>query len=183
MPDRHIQLSRALSHMLRHRPDLYGIALDEAGWAPIDSVIAALARHKPHWRDLSPDDIDAMMAVAEKQRFEVDGARIRARYGHSVEGRIAHRPARPPALLYHGTTRAALASIRKNGLRPMRRQFVHLSPDTETAIKVAGRRTADPVIIEIDAESAHRSGLQFHHAGDRTWLAEAVDPIYLTIPD
>lgn len=183
MRDRHTQLSRALSHMLRHRPDLYGITLDKAGWAPVESVIAALARHKPHWRDLSPDEIDAMMAAAEKQRFEVKDARIRARYGHSVDGRISHRPARPPVLLYHGTTREALASIRKNGLRPMRRQFVHLSPDTETAMKVARRRTADPVIIEIDAESAHRSGVLFHNAGDRTWLVEMVDPIYLTIPD
>lgn len=182
MPDRHIELSRALSHLLRHRPDLYGVELDESGWVPVDSVIAALARHKPHWRDLSPDDIDAMMAAAEKQRFEVDGERIRAVYGHSVDGRIAHKPATPPTLLYHGTTRAALASIRADGLRPMRRQFVHLSPDIETATRVARRRTKDPVILEIDAGRAHQDGFVFHATNDQVWLTDSIAPGYIRAP-
>ena len=166
--------------MLRHRPDQYGVALDESGWVPIDAVIAALARHSAHWSDLRPADIRAMMAAAEKQRFEIAGGRIRAVYGHSVAGRIAHQPAVPPALLYHGTTRSALKSIRQDALRPMRRQFVHLSPDTETATRVARRRTKDPVIVVIDAERAHADGVVFYATNDQVWLVETIPAEYLT---
>ena len=169
--------------MLRHQPDQYGVELDDAGWVPIDSVIAALAQHTAHWSDLRLDDIRAMMAAADKQRFEISGDRIRAVCGHSVPGRIAHRLAIPPALLFHGTTRTALKSIRKDGLRPMRRQFVHLSTDTETATRVAKRRTKYPVIVVIDAKRAHADGVVFYATNDQVWLAEWIAPDYLRQPD
>lgn len=181
--DRNARLSRTLSHMLRHKPEQYGVHLDEGGWTDIGAVIAALVRHQGHWAGLRMDDIQAMMAAAEKQRFEIDGERIRAVYGHSVAGRISHRPAVPPDLLYHGTTRAALKSIRQHGLRPMRRQFVHLSPDTKTAMKVASRRTRDPVILVIDAARAHADGVAFYATNDQVWLAERIAPEYLRQPD
>jgi putative RNA 2'-phosphotransferase len=38
----HADLSRAVSHALRHEPWLYELKLDEAGWAPIDQLLAAL---------------------------------------------------------------------------------------------------------------------------------------------
>jgi hypothetical protein len=37
-------------------------------------------------------------------------------------------PATPPAYLYHGTVAPALDAIRAEGLRPMSRHDVHLSP-------------------------------------------------------
>ena len=181
--DRNTRLSQTLAHMLRHKPEQYDVHLDEAGWVAIESVIAALARHQGQWADLRTDDIRAMMAAAEKQRFEIDGERIRAVYGHSVAGRIEQRPAVPPELLYHGTTRAALKSIGQHGLRPMRRQFVHLSPDTKTAVRVARRRTKAPVILVIDAQRAHEDGVAFYATNDQVWLAERIAPEYLRKPD
>lgn len=183
MDERDTRLSRALSHMLRHRPEHYGLELDAAGWAPVDAVLAALGTHDGRLDGLTVTDLRRMMAAAEKQRFELRDGRMRAVYGHSLKGRIAHEPATPPAILYHGTTWAALPSIRQQGLRPMRRQLVHLSPDTETATIVARRRTDDPAIIEIDAGRAYADGTVFYATNDRVWLAEAVAPKYLRIPD
>ena len=74
-----------------------------------------------------------------KQRFAVEGGRIRARYGHSVPLAISYEYAEPPATLYHGTSEANLASILREGLLPMGRQKVHLSADTETARQVGLR--------------------------------------------
>ncbi len=183
MDDRDTRVSRTLSHMLRHRPGQYGVELDAAGWVSVDAVLVALGTHDDRLAGLTVTDLQRMMAAAEKQRFEIRHGRIRAVYGHSLKGRIAHEPATPPSILYHGTTWQALPSIRQEGLRPMRRQFVHLSPDTETAAIVARRRTDNPAIIEIDAGRAHADGTVFYATNDRVWLTAAVAPEYLRVPD
>lgn len=182
MSDRHAKLSRALSHMLRHRPDLYGVSLDEAGWVSIETVITALHRHGKQWAGVTADDVHAMIAAAEKQRLEAREGWIRAVYGHSLPGRIAHNPDTPPAVLFHGTTRSALQTIIAQGLLPMRRQLVHLSADTETATRVAGRRTDDPVIIRVQSGKAHSDGVVFYRSNDEVWLAESIAPAYLNVP-
>ncbi|CAK7287231.1 RNA 2'-phosphotransferase [Streptomyces misionensis] len=42
---RTIRVSRYLSRHLRHQPDRIGLTLDPAGWADIDELITAAARH------------------------------------------------------------------------------------------------------------------------------------------
>jgi hypothetical protein len=82
-------LSRTISHALRHDPAAYGLQLDAEGWAQLDDLIAALRRVKPGWGALDRDDLAQMMAIATKQRHEIVGDRIRAVYGHSVPRRSA----------------------------------------------------------------------------------------------
>ena len=86
----------------------------------------ALAR-EPRWRDLSRAQLETMIGRSPKQRHEIDGSRIRALSGHSVPRHIAKSPGEPPAVLFHGTAASATAAILAEGLRPMRRQYVHLS--------------------------------------------------------
>jgi len=183
MSKRLIRLSRLLSHALRHRPAQYGLTLDGAGWVAIDDLVAAVAGKGTEWHALSVADIHDMMAAADKQRYEISGPRIRAVYGHSVSGRIEHIPANPPDTLYHGTTPASLAKIRVEGLKPMGRQYVHLSPDIPNAVAVANRRTGNPAIILIMAGRAHGDGIAFYRADERVWLAEEIAPKYLRLPD
>lgn len=181
--DRRIRLSRAIAHALRHRPERYGLTLDADGWTPLGELVAALARAGAEWRDLSADDILAMIPSAGKQRYEAGGGHIRALYGHSFADRIGKVAAVPPPCLYHGTAPAALAAIRREGLRPMRRQYVHLSPDTETAAAVARRRTDTPVIIAVRAGEAHAEGVVFYRGNDQVWLADGVAVRYLSFPE
>jgi hypothetical protein len=82
------ELSRAVTHALRHEPRLYELELDDEGWTPVDALAGALSV-EPRWRDLSRAQLEAMIERADKQRHEIDGLRIRALYGHSVPGRIA----------------------------------------------------------------------------------------------
>ena len=178
MSDRFFLLSRTIAHALRHHPEQYGLELDDDGWVPLEALVLALA-HDAQWAGLSTDDIQAMMAAASKQRYEICDGQIRAVYGHSLPSKIKHPVAAPPDRLYHGTTPGAAAKIRREGLKPMRRQYVHLSTDIATAAMVARRRTANPVIITVHAREAHRDGIVFHFCNPRLWLAENVAAAYL----
>jgi putative RNA 2'-phosphotransferase len=110
----------------------------------------------------------------DKHRFEVAGNRIRARYGHSFDQPIRYEPCTPPSILYHGTSQRALATIRRQGLRPMGRQYVHLSPDPETATRVGARHDEQPVILAVRAAEAHAVGIVFHQAGEAVYLSKHV---------
>lgn len=162
-----VRLSRTISHALRHDPSSYGLALDEHGWVPVEELLDALRRKRRAWRELTAEDVERMMASADKQRFEMADGRIRALYGHSLERKMQKTVARPPEVLYHGTPPGAAERILVEGLRPMRRQYVHLSTDEATARQIGSRRTQEPVILRIRASEAYDAGVRFYIGNDR----------------
>lgn len=178
MSNRLVALSKTVSHALRHEPWIYELELDEAGWVPVDALLRALHDLR-RWRDVTREDVERMVATSDKRRYEIDGDRIRARYGHSVPGRIVLVAAVPPDVLFHGTSPRAWESIRVRGLVPMGRQYVHLSADVGTAVQVGRRKSDEPVILRVRAGEAGRHGVQFWRGNDMTWLADAVPPQYL----
>jgi putative RNA 2'-phosphotransferase len=169
-----ISLSRTISHALRHKPWLYELELDEEGWVPVRSLLEALRNERPEWATLTCADIDAMIERSEKKRHEMRAGNIRAFYGHSVPQRLLLKRERPPAVLYHGTGPAAAEVIKAEGLKPMGRQYVHLSADRETALKVGSRKAEKPTILEITSGLAHNEGCAFYHGNEMVWLADAV---------
>jgi hypothetical protein len=72
----YVQLSRVLSHALRHEPWLYELELDADGWTQVEAVLAALREERSDWRDLTPADLVEMMRRASKQRYELAEGRI-----------------------------------------------------------------------------------------------------------
>jgi putative RNA 2'-phosphotransferase len=176
---RYTDVSRAISHALRHEPWLYELELDDAGWVPVDELLAALRAEKPAWAGLNEADLQQMMAEASKQRYEMQDGRIRALYGHSTPQKLLKEPAEPPAVLFHGTAPKIVALIRKDGLKPMGRQYVHLSADTATAVQVGRRKASAPEILRIRAGAAHDAGVRFYRGNDLVWLADAVAPQFI----
>lgn len=176
------RLSRTISHALRHEPGAYGLELDAGGWADLDELVRGLRRHRREWRGLGASDVEAMIRRSEKRRFEIRDGRIRALYGHSLDRRIEKEPARPPEILHHGTTPAAAEAILREGLEPRGRQYVHLSPDRETARAVGRRRTDDPVILAVRARQAREAGVRFYRGGPTVWLSDPVDPRFIDGP-
>lgn len=172
------QLSKTVARALRHEPWLYELELDAAGWVDLDELVAAL-RRQPRWRDLARADLAEVVRRSEKQRYEIDGDRIRALYGHSLSGRIARQPAVPPEVLYHGTAAGSVAVILRDGLRPMRRQYVHLSGDRQTAVTVGRRKGSEVVVLVIGAGAAHRAGVRFLVGNRSVWLAEYIPADYI----
>jgi putative RNA 2'-phosphotransferase len=127
--------------------------------------------------------LDEVVRTNDKQRFAFspDGSRIRANQGHSVEVELGHAPADPPAVLYHGTSADAVASIRASGLLKQKRHHVHLSERPDTATAVGGRHGA-PVVLAVDAARMRADGLAFYRTPNGVWLADAVPAAYLTFP-
>ncbi|MFJ4687598.1 RNA 2'-phosphotransferase [Streptomyces sp. NPDC088789] len=174
-----VKVSKYLSKHLRHQPERIGLALDEGGWVEIDTLIAAA---RAHGFRFTHEELDHVVATNDKRRFAVDGPRIRASQGHSVEVDLGLPPATPPPYLYHGTVARHLDAIRAQGLRPMNRHDVHLSADRETATRVGARR-GRPVVLSVDAGAMHRDGQVFHVSANGVWLTREVPPGYLRFPE
>lgn len=167
-------LSKLMSKILRHSPGEFGVVLDpEDGSCPVASLMEAI-QAQPKWSGITQDDIEQVVRNSEKQRFAIDGGRIRARYGHSHD-RVQYTAGEPPAILYHGTNKKALASILMEGLNSMNRQYVHLSEGTHFAT-LAGSRRGELVILQIDTLKAKQAGVVFYFAGNEVWLADRVPP-------
>ncbi|AXE27116.1 RNA 2'-phosphotransferase [Streptomyces globosus] len=179
MDDRRtVKVSKYMSKHLRHQPERIGLHLDPQGWAEIGDLLAAAAAHG---FPVTRAELDHVVAANDKQRFAVDGTRIRANQGHTVPVDLALPEAEPPAHLYHGTVAAALDAIRAEGLRPMARHHVHLSPDRETATRVGARR-GRPVVIGVDAAAMRAAGHVFRISANGVWLVDAVPPRFLRLP-
>jgi putative RNA 2'-phosphotransferase len=175
------EFSRVLSHALRHEPWVYELELDPEGWVDIAQVLGALHAQGPEWSSATVDDIARVVNAAAKQRHEIRGGRIRARYGHSVGGLAPREASDPPPNLLHGTSRDAWGSIRVNGLEPRSRRYVHLSIDAATATEVGRRKGRDVVVITVDAAAASRAGVQFYRGNATVWLADFVPPEFLFV--
>ncbi|MFI7408214.1 RNA 2'-phosphotransferase [Streptomyces sp. NPDC049627] len=176
---RTVKVSKYLSKHLRHQPERIGLTLDEGGWVEIDTLIAAAAAHGFRF---TREELDHVVATNDKKRFAVEGNRIRASQGHTIEVDLGLPPATPPPYLYHGTVARNLDAIRAEGLKAMDRHDVHLSPDRETAIRVGSRR-GRPVVLSVDAAAMHRDGYVFHVSENGVWLTDFVPPQYVRFPE
>jgi putative RNA 2'-phosphotransferase len=174
-----VKASKYLSRHLRHQPEALGLTLEPGGWVAVDVLLAAMQRHGVI---VSRADLDEIVAKNNKQRFAFDetGQRIRASQGHSVPVDLQLTPIAPPDALYHGTGKANVGAIQREGLRKMRRHHVHLSADVATAVKVGARHGA-PVVFLVDAGSMARDGRLFYRSDNGVWLTESVPPQYLHI--
>ncbi|UYQ63231.1 RNA 2'-phosphotransferase [Streptomyces peucetius] len=175
---RTVRVSKYLSKHLRHQPDRIGITLDEGGWVEIDELMRAAAEHGFRF---TRAELDHVVAANDKRRFAIDGTRIRANQGHTVGVDLGLPPAEPPEYLYHGTVARSLDAIRSEGLRPMTRHDVHLSPDRETATCVGARR-GRPVVLSLHAGAMHRAGHVFRVSANGVWLTASVPPRYIRFP-
>ena len=171
-----IKMSKLIAMTLRHKPEALGLAMDEHGWVETQALIEKLNAIQP----FDMETLEEIVRTDSKQRyaFSADKSRIRANQGHSLPVDQELLPQEPPKTLWHGTATRFAESIERQGLKPMNRQYVHLSDDTQTAILV-GRRHGSPLIYEVDAEAMFKAGYSFYRSENGVWLADAVPPAYL----
>lgn len=104
---------------------------------------------------------------------------IRANQGHSINIELGLFPTEPPEYLYHGTATHFLSSIIEKGILQGNRQYVHLSKDKETAVKV-GSRHGKPVVLTIMSGEMYRNGVLFYCSDNNVWLTNYVDVKYIS---
>jgi putative RNA 2'-phosphotransferase len=174
-----VRVSKRLSYVLRHRPESVGLTLDEAGWVPVDELLAAMDRAG---LPLTREQLDVVVATNDKRRFAYDDAagRIRASQGHSVPVELGYAPSQPPPVLFHGTVDRSVCSVLTEGLRPGRRHAVHLSCDVATA-RAVGARRGRPVVLCVDAAAMAAEGAVFTRSANGVWLTDAVPARHLAV--
>ncbi len=174
------ETSRFISLILRHKPEVIGITLDEHGWADTQALIEGVSRTHP----LTMELLERIVAEDEKQRYSwnEDRTKIRANQGHSVQVDVELQEAVPPAVLYHGTARRFSDAIEAEGLLPRSRLYVHLSANRDTAVQV-GARHGSPLVYAVDSGRMHQDGLRFYLSANGVWLTKAVPPQYLRRED
>jgi len=170
------RLSKTVSYFLRHNPWQIELEPDEAGWVPVDHLLAGI---KSNFPQVTTADLEMVIQISDKTRFEILGKKIRATYGHSIPRKIKKTPTEPPTVLYHGTTTKAVNSIMEVGLLPMDRQYVHLSLDIKTAKVIASRKGQKVAVIVVDAKSAFQDDTKFYEELKGIWLADAIPSEYL----
>lgn len=178
------QLSKTVSMALRHTPESFGLTLSPEGWVNVAKLIDGLSKFDAKWAEVTANDLAQMDVQSGKQRFEIVGENIRALYGHSTkETQITYNPIEPPEVLYHGTDLHAAQLILQEGLKPMGRQYVHLSDKIDTATIVGKRKDKKPVLLLVNAKKAFENGIGFFHGNDNTWLADAIPPKYINMAE
>ena len=169
--------SKFLAFLLRHGAAEFGLELDAQGWASVDDIIGIMQKKKPGFNS---DDLKYIVETDSKGRFEIKHNRIRARYGHSIKIEPHGTPSKPPEILYHGTARRNLGLILSQGLKPMRRQYVHMSINIEDARKVGRRHAENVAILKIRAVDTYSSGIEFIRESD-TYLARRIPAEFIEV--
>ena len=172
-------ISRYMSLILRHKPEVIGISLDEHGWAVVEDLINGIARNN---EGFNMEMLEEIVKTDNKQRysFNEDKTLIRANQGHSIPVDVELEEKEPPEFLYHGTGEKYVSSINAQGLIPKSRLYVHLSKDTDTA-KNVGRRHGKEVVYKVAAYKMYQDGYKFYLSVNGVWLTKKVPIEYLQI--
>lgn len=173
-----VDISRFIALLLRHKPEVAGLSLDEHGWARVDELIVAVNQTHP----IKMQVLEEIVATDDKQRFAFneDKTLIRASQGHSINVDVQLKQCIPPSVLYHGTAQKSLSRIKEEGLLAMTRLYVHLSKDKDTAKKV-GSRHGECVIFKVDCEKMVQEGFKFFLSENQVWLTKAVPVRFLEL--
>ena len=164
-----IRMSKCLSKMLRHRPDL---PHDEYGWFVIDEIVQR--------GSMTREQILELAETNGRYELSPDGEMVRACHGHSID--ISYETeVEPPETLYHGTSPLGLEGILRSGaISKMGRTKVHLSDAPEKASFVGGRHTrGTPVLLKVHAGRMHRAGMRFQLSNDGVYLTDRVPIRYV----
>lgn len=170
-----VKKSRYCSKLLRHNPD--GLKMDKNGWVTVSDLIQKVK--------ITKEELDHIVENNNKKRFiyNEDESKIRANQGHTIDVDVQLKEAIPPKELYHGTSPNTALIIFREGLKPMKRNHVHLSADIETAENVGSRHCSKgtlPAIIIVETELLLKTGHKFYLSENGVWLTNEISAKYLT---
>ena len=181
MENKNKKLSIFLSLLLRHKPETIGLHIEKYGaWADIDELIEKVNGNSKF--SIDRELLEEIVREDEKQRYKIsdDGKKIRASQGHSIDVIIDMEMKEPPELLFHGTADTNVRSILEKGIMHGKRLYVHLSKDTQTALKV-GARHGKPVIFNVRAGDMYKDGHIFYLSENGIWLTKFVPKEYIEL--
>jgi putative RNA 2'-phosphotransferase len=152
-----VRVSKTMTFLLRHRPDVGGLEPSPEGWVALDALCRAVSAQLR--TSIGPAEVRAI--IADGGRFELRGDEVRAGSGP----RPAKKGPRPntPEILYHATTEDEVRRVVAAGLLAAGEDKpVFLSADESHAWRVAHRLGGPPRVLIVDVTRARRHGVRFH---------------------
>lgn len=174
-----VKISRFISLVLRHKPEVISLNIDKHGWASVDELIEKVSKWYPQ---MNKELLDYIVENNNKKRFSYneDQSQIRANQGHSINVDVDLEERIPPDVLYHGTAFQNIDSIMEKGIVKGNRLYVHLSQDEKTAINV-GKRHGLPIVLIINTKEMVEDGIVFYYSVNGIWLTEYISPKYIQV--
>ena len=184
---REVDISRALTRILRHRALDLKVEIGADGFCRLDDVLAV-----SRLKDIgcTREDVDRVVRESDKKRFEVHGEGpsllIRAVQGHSIKivdddvllRRLDVRDDDLPQRCVHGTYRRHLNSIISTGLiagggqRAGFRNHVHFVPfDPGDKRVISGMRRDCEIGVWVDLRHALEEGVPFYQSANHVILS------------
>lgn len=168
--------SRYLAYILRHHPEEVGLTLDKEGWCKVQDLLKALK--------ISIEELEDVVNNNTRYVFNNDKSKIKAAHGHSVKVEYKNEKT-PPEFLYHGTNKRLKDIIKKEGLKKMQRDAVHMSEFYNDARTVgsrhAGGSLAMTIVFKIHALEMYKAGYKFYKSEDGVWLTDHVPGKYISL--
>ncbi|MDK9790180.1 RNA 2'-phosphotransferase [Vibrio sp. D431a] len=168
---------KLLSWILRHRPDAFDLEMDANGWVEVSSLLDALDASVNH-PSISKDELVFVIESDSEDRFGLSkcGNKVRCRQGHSV-GHVKSMEMNKPERfikVFHGTSKENYEKIKIDGaIKSMGRNEVHMHTNLSKAVK-SGSRYGEPVVLEVDTQSANDEGIEFKISENGVWLADEI---------
>ena len=127
--DLDLRLQKKLVWLLRHNATEFNLHMDPAGFASVHDILAL--REFSTWCRWKLADVSRVVDNCGKGRLELQGTAIRAVQGHTIRTVTSAAEHWDPdqEVLMHGTTLDKWRHIRREGLRRLARNHVHLSAD------------------------------------------------------
>lgn len=181
--------SKRLAAVLRHNALKMGFAITKNGFISVDELLS----HQ-NFKQLDLPTLAAIVRDNEKQRYRMvygqDGLMyICANQGHSMPHIVPDlkeikNASEAPAVCVHGTYKEAWKIIAKDGLRPMKRQFVHFAKGLpgDSAV-ISGMRSNAQILIYLNAAKLVADGIHLYESMNGVLLsagteAKVIPPIY-----
>ena len=171
-----VKISKFISLVLRHKPSVINTTLTDDGYCDVDVLIKGI---KEKFNiDFTLQDLERIVAEDNKQRYSFKGSMIRANQGHSINVNLGLKEKIPNDILFHGSALKIKDKIYEEGIKKQSRQYVHLSSDVDTAVKVAVRH-GEPIVLTINTKAMYNDGYKFYLSENGVWLTDYVPPEYI----
>ena len=171
------QISQYIALLLRHKPEVGGLTLDNHGWCDTKALIKSI---KMEFNNFNMELLEEIVREDSKQRysFNENKTKIRANQGHSIKVDLEFKEIHPDKPLYHGTATRFLNSIMKEGVKPQSRQWVHLTDNLEEAV-ATGKRHGTPVILVINVANMLKDGYKFYISENNRYMIKEIPSKYI----
>jgi putative RNA 2'-phosphotransferase len=148
------ELGKIIEYILHHRPDEFGLFLNDDGSLPIKELIWAL-HEETGWKHVRYGQLKELSYSGLELTFTIEEKHIRPK---SAPGQTMQN-AVPPRLLY-----------------------VPLATTEDLALRIGKRREPKPILLTVLAAQAHDSGHRFLNCGDLLYLVKNLPPPFFSGP-